>query len=73
MKAARYHELLGRLLEDNLSTSEAEELAYALKSSHTLRQDLRRHLVLWEMWSQYQSPERSATRFCPFLGNEARH
>jgi len=63
MKAARYRELLGGLLEDNLSPSEAEELGFALKSSPPLRRDLRQHLALWEMWSQDQSPERSATRF----------
>lgn len=63
MKAARYRELLGGLLEDNLSPNEAEELGFALKSSPALRRDLRQHLALWEMWSQDQSPERSATRF----------
>ena len=63
MKAARYQQLLGRLLEDDLSDTQAEELACALKSSHELRQDLRRHLVMWELWSQDQALERSATRF----------
>jgi hypothetical protein len=63
MNPARYQELLGRLLEGELSGAEAEELAGGLGASPALRQDLRRHLVLWEVWSQHQAAERSAESF----------
>ena len=46
-----------------LAGPEADELARALNESLSLRRDLRQHLVLWEMWSQDQAPERSAAAF----------
>ena len=60
---AHYPELLGRLLEGELSEAEAGELARELRASPGLQHDLRRHLVLWEVWSQHQTPERSAGAF----------
>jgi hypothetical protein len=63
MKLARYHELLGRMMDGELSGTEDEELGRALKDFPALREDLRQHLVLWEIWSQDQSPERSAQGF----------
>jgi hypothetical protein len=63
MNSARYEELLARLFENELSGAEAEEMADGLDASETLRQDLRRHLVLWELWSQQQAPERSEDAF----------
>ena len=63
MNSPRYQELLGRLLEGELSGPEAEELAAELEASHDLRRDLRRHLVLWETWSQHEAPERSSEAF----------
>ena len=63
MKPVRYQELLGRLLEGELRQEEADELARELNESSTLRQDLRCHLVLWDVWAQHQSTERSADAF----------
>jgi len=63
MNAARYEELLGRLFEGELSETEAAELAQELSARPELQHDLRRHLVLWEVWSQHQAPERSAEAF----------
>jgi hypothetical protein len=63
MNDARYPELLGRLLEGELSEPEAGELARELSARPELQHDLHRHLVLWEAWSQHQTPERSAEAF----------
>ena len=63
MNSTRYQDLLGRLFEGDLAAEEADELARALNENPSRRQDLRQHLVLWEMWSQDQSPERSAEAF----------
>jgi hypothetical protein len=63
MSPARYEELLGRLLEQELSEEDARELARGLREDAALREDLRRHLLLWELWSQSQSAERSAEAF----------
>jgi hypothetical protein len=63
MNSARYEELLGRLLEGELSEPEAEEMAGGLDERETLREDLWRHLALWELWSQQQAPERSPDAF----------
>jgi YVTN family beta-propeller protein len=63
MSETRFEELLGRLLEGDIASSEAEELAHALELRPDLRLNLRRHLVLWEVWSQAQSEERSEEAF----------
>jgi hypothetical protein len=63
MNSPRYQELLERLLEGELSGAEAEELAAALRERPELRRDLRSHLVLWELWSQQHTPERSSEAF----------
>ena len=63
MNSPRYQELLGRLLEGELSGTEAEELAAGLRERPELRRDLRSHLVLWELWSQQHMPERSSGAF----------
>ena len=63
MTSARYQELLGCLLEGELKPVEADELARELSESPALRQDLRQHLVLWDVWAQHQSPERSEAAF----------
>ena len=46
MNSQRYQELLGRLLEGELSDAEAEELAAGLKERPEMQRDLRSHLVL---------------------------
>ena len=63
MNNARYPELLGRLLEGELSEPEAGELARELSACPELQCDLHRHLVVWELWSQHQAPERSEEAF----------
>jgi hypothetical protein len=63
MNSARYEELLGRMLEGDLSDREAEEFAAELRANPARLRDLRRHLVLWEIWSQHQAPERSSEAF----------
>jgi hypothetical protein len=63
MITARYEELLGGLLDGELSAEETGELAVALNASPELQRDLTQHLVLWELWSQHVAPERSAEAF----------
>ena len=63
MNPERYEDLLSRLLEGEMTAPEAEELARALAESPALGRNLQQHLVLWEMWSHAQSPERSAEAF----------
>jgi hypothetical protein len=59
----RYPALLNRLLDDELTGEEGEELAGILKENPECLQDLQRHLFLWEIWSQYTCRERSAQAF----------
>ncbi len=63
MTPSRYEELLCALLDGELSTEEADELAAGLRTQPDLLRDLARHLVLWEVWSQHAAPERSAEAF----------
>ncbi len=63
MNSERYEDLVSRLLEGEITASEAEDLARAVAESPALRRNLQEHLVLWEVWSQAQSPERSAEAF----------
>ena len=59
----RYQALLGCLLDGAISDAESEELAQMLNSEPELRRDLREHLVLWDLWAQQATLERSATSF----------
>jgi hypothetical protein len=63
MNSPRYQQLLERLLESQLSTAETEELAAGLRERPELRRDLRSHLLLWDLWSQQHTPERSSDAF----------
>ncbi len=63
MNAARYDELVATLHEDGLSAKAADELAALVRSQPERRLDLRYQLVLWELWSQQQTPERQADSF----------
>lgn len=63
MNPERYEDLLSRLLEGEITAPEAEDLARAVAESPALRRNLQQHLVLWEVWSHAQSPERSAEAF----------
>ena len=60
---SRYDALVAALHEDDLTGAEADELAALVRARPELRRDLRRQLVLWELWSQQQAPERSAESF----------
>jgi len=59
----RYEELLGRALDGELSAEAGAEFARLLAADAGLREDFRRHLALWDLWSQEQAPERSASAF----------
>jgi anti-sigma factor RsiW len=61
---ARYHQLLGRLLDGELTSPEMEELARLVEERPDLQKDLRQHLELWEHCSQKYAPERSPEAFC---------
>lgn len=63
MSSSRYDLLVGSLLEDGLTSAEADELAAIVREDPGLRLDLQRQLVLWELWSQSQAPERSTDSF----------
>ncbi|HLP08538.1 MAG TPA: hypothetical protein VK178_10250 [Opitutaceae bacterium] len=64
MNDARFEELLDRLLENELSDADGDELANALRAEPGRGRELRRHLALWELWSQQHAPERSVEAFC---------
>jgi hypothetical protein len=63
MNGDRYEQLLGRLLDDELGTEEAEELATWLRKESAALVDVRRHLFLWESYAQHHREERSAGAF----------
>jgi hypothetical protein len=59
----RYQELVGCLLDGEISDAQAEELAHMLSGESGWRRDFRQHLVLWDLWGQLTTPERSAAAF----------
>jgi hypothetical protein len=63
MTEARYHELLGRMLDGRISEAGAEELRRGLETDQARLRDLREHLTLWELCAQEQSPDRGADVF----------
>lgn len=67
MTAARYEELLGKLLDGEIAAGESDELARALAASPELCKDLRAHLGLWELWSHQTQQERSENAFMDSL------
>lgn len=64
MSDARYHHLLGRLLDGELPPPEMEELARLVEARPDLQKDLRQHLELWEYCAQKYAPERFPEAFC---------
>jgi len=63
MNQPRYDELLGRVLDDEITSAELAELGKDLRGQPDRLADLRFHLVLWEVFSQQRRPERSADAF----------
>ncbi|MDR3622618.1 MAG: hypothetical protein P4L85_24920 [Paludisphaera borealis] len=63
MTETRYHELLGRLLDDSLSDPDAEALRDELACNPDRLRDVREHLMLSEFLSQEQAPHRAADAF----------
>jgi hypothetical protein len=63
MTEARYHELLGRMLDSRISEADADELRHGLETDQARLRDLREHLTLWELCAQEQSPDRGADAF----------
>jgi hypothetical protein len=51
MTEARYHELLGRMLDSRISEADADELRHGLETDQARLRDLREHLTLWELCS----------------------
>ena len=62
MNLERYHELLGTVFDGELVAGEAEELARGLGERPEWREDLRRQLLLWELWAQAVARRRRSSR-----------
>ncbi len=58
-----YERGLSQLLDGEMTPAEEVAFAAHLRDHPELIRDLRQHLVLWELWSQQQAPERSAQAF----------
>ena len=56
MTEARYHELLGRMLDSRISEADADELRHGLETDQARLRDLREHLTLWGFWSRSNRP-----------------
>ena len=63
MNFGRFEDLLGKLLDGELTLGEGDELAAILRGDPDRMREVRHHLVLWELWVQQQAPERSAEAF----------
>src|SRR5207253_256272 len=63
MNEERYHELLGRLLDDELDSTQGRELADWLPRNPDRRSDVQHHLLLWDLFSQQCQRERTADAF----------
>jgi hypothetical protein len=63
MNRERYQQLLDSLLDGELSPAEADELPAGLRENPELQRDLRRQLILWDVWSQHAAAERSGESF----------
>lgn len=63
MTAERFEALVQRLLDRELESAEVDELAAELRENPERRREVREHLVLWELWAQRQSAQRSEEVF----------
>ena len=58
MNQERYQALVGRLLDEETSLAEMEELGQALREEPDRLAEFQFHLVAWELFSQQNCPER---------------
>ncbi len=63
MTEARYHELLGQLLDGVLSEAEAEEMRQELERDPSRLHEVREHLMFSDLLAQEHSPHRTAESF----------
>jgi len=63
MNEPRYQELVGRVLDDEFSPVDLEELTQALHGEPGRLADFQFHLVLWELFAQQRQRERGAEAF----------
>ncbi len=63
MRETDYERLLGKLLDDDLSTDEAEALLKIVRDDPAKLEDLCRHLEIWQIFSELVCPHRDAERF----------
>lgn len=63
MTEARYHELLGHLLDGPLSEADAEELRRELECDPDRFRDVREHLMFSELLAQEHAPHRAPEAF----------
>ncbi|SIN71324.1 hypothetical protein SAMN05444166_0344 [Singulisphaera sp. GP187] len=63
MTGARYHELLGQLLDGSLSEADAGELRRELESDPDRFRDVREHLMLSDLLAQELAPHRAPEAF----------
>jgi len=64
MTEARYHELLGQMLDSGLTDADAEELRRGLEAEPGRIRDLREHLILWDLCAQEPESPRGSDAFC---------
>lgn len=72
MSQERYEQLLAILLDEELPPGAAAQLQAGLCKYPQLQRDLRRQLLLWELWSQHAAEERSADSFVEAWKTRAR-
>jgi hypothetical protein len=63
MSAQAYASLANRLLDQELTEAQADQLSELIRADSRRANDLRRKLVLWELFEQQNNPERSAEAF----------
>ena len=72
MSQENYEQLLAVLLDEELPPGAAAQLQAGLRKHPQLQRELRRQLILWEVWSQHVAEERSADSFVEAWKTRAR-
>lgn len=67
MRETGYETLLGRLLDDDLSTEQAEALLKIVRDDPVKLEDMCRHLEIWQVFSELVCPHRDTERFVESL------